>query len=57
MESFKEVQDMSGSMLRIYLRVIERRMKMGEDLEEILASYPHLSEEDKEQIREAVLNG
>lgn len=48
---------MSGSMLRIYLRVIERRMKLGEDLEEILESYPNLSEEDKEQIREAILNG
>ena len=44
-------------MLRIYLRVIERRMKLGEDLEEILESYPNLSEEDKEQIREAILNG
>ena len=48
---------MSGSMLRIYLRVIERRAKMGEDLEDILASYPHLSEEDKDQIREAISNG
>ena len=48
---------MSASMLRIYLRVIERRMKTGEDLEEILASYPSLSEEDKEQIREAISNG
>ena len=48
---------MSASMLRIYIRVIERRMKLGEDLEEILDSYPNLSEEDKEQIREAILNG
>lgn len=48
---------MSASMLRIYLRVIERRMKLGEDLEDILDSYPNLSEEDKEQIREAILNG
>lgn len=48
---------MSASMLRIYLRVIERRMKLGEDLEDILDSYPNLSEEDKEQIREAIING
>ena len=48
---------MSGSMLRIYLRVIERRLKLGEDLEEILESYPNLSEEEKEQIRDAILNG
>lgn len=48
---------MSASMLRIYLRVIERRMKLGEDLEDILDSYPNLSEEDKEQIREAISNG
>lgn len=48
---------MSASMLRIYLRVIERRMKLGENLEDILDSYPNLSEEDKEQIREAISNG
>lgn len=48
---------MSASMLRIYLRVIERRMKLGEDLEDILDSYSNLSEEDKEQIREAISNG
>lgn len=48
---------MSASMLRIYLRVIERRIKLGEDLEDILDSYPNLSEEDKEQIREAIMNG
>jgi len=48
---------MSASMLRIYIRVIERRMKLGEDLEEILDNYSNLSEEDKEQIREAIVNG
>ena len=48
---------MSASMLRIYIRVIERRIKLGEDLEEILDSYSNLSEEDKEQIREAIANG
>ena len=48
---------MSASILRIYIRVIERRMKLGEDLEDILDSYPNLTEEDKEQIREAIVNG
>lgn len=48
---------MSNSALRIFLRVIERRMKLGETLEEILKSYPSLSEEDKQQIREAIENG
>ena len=48
---------MSNSALRIFLRVIERRMKLGETLEEILESYPSLSEEDKQQIREAIENG
>ena len=47
---------MSNSALRIFIRVVERRMKLGEDLEDILDSYPALSEEDKEQIREAVTN-
>ena len=47
---------MSKSALRIFVRVVERRMKLGEDLEDILDSYPALSEEDKEQIREAVTN-
>ena len=45
---------MSASMLRIYVRVVDRRMKAGETLDEILDSYPSLSEEDKEQIREEV---
>ena len=47
---------MSNSALRIFIRVVERRIKLGEDLEDILDSYPALSEEDKEQIREAVTN-
>lgn len=45
---------MSASALRIFVRVVERRMRLGEELENILAGYPNLSEEDKEQIREAV---
>ena len=48
---------MTKSALRLFVRVVERRMKLGEDLEDILDSYPNLTEEDKEQIREAILNG
>lgn len=47
---------MSNSALRIFIRVVERRMKLGEDLEDILESYPSLTEEEKDQIREAVTN-
>ena len=47
---------MSNAMLNIFVRTVKRRMEAGEDLEEILASYPKLSEEDKEQIRQAVIN-
>ena len=39
---------MSNAMLNIFVRTIRRRMEKGEDLEEILESYPKLSEEDKE---------
>lgn len=45
---------MSNAMLNIFVRTVKRRMEAGEELEEILASYPKLSEEDKEQIRQAV---
>lgn len=45
---------MSSSALRIFVRVVQRRMAAGETLDEILESYPNLSEEDKEQIRKAV---
>lgn len=45
---------MTRAKLNIFVRVIKRRMADGEELEDILLSYPALSEEDKEQIREAV---
>lgn len=48
---------MTKAALRLFIRVIERRMASGETLEDILASYPNLSEEDKELIREAISNG
>ena len=45
---------MTQSMLGIFVRTVERKMKLGESLEDILAGYTKLSEEDKQQIREAV---
>lgn len=47
---------MSTAMLNIFVRTVKRRMEKGEDLEEILASYTKLSDEDKEEIRQAVTN-
>lgn len=47
---------MSNAMLNIFVRTVKRRMGEGENLEEILNSYPKLSEDDKEQIRKAVIN-
>lgn len=45
---------MSNAMLNIFVRRTKARMEQGEDLESILASYVKLSENDKEQIREAI---
>ena len=47
---------MSTAMLNIFVRTVKRRMENGEELEEILDSYPKLLESEKEQIREAILN-
>lgn len=49
---------MSNSALRIFVRTITRKMELtGQTLEEILENdYPKLSEEDKQQIREAFEN-
>ena len=43
---------MTESALNIFLRVIRRRLEKGEHLENILASYPKLSDEEKEMIKE-----
>lgn len=48
---------MTKAMLNIFTRVVRRRIAGGEELENILASYPNLSESDKEKIRMAVRNG
>ena len=45
---------MSNVMLNIFVRVIKKRIAAGEDLEDILAEYTNLSEEDKQQIRDKI---
>lgn len=45
---------LSQAKLNIFVRVVKRKMENGEELENILASYIALTEEEKDQIREAV---
>lgn len=42
---------MSKAAKNIFVRVIKRRLAAGEELEEILKSYPKLSEEEKEELK------
>lgn len=45
---------MSKSMKNLMIRVMKKKMSEGEDLEEILKSYPRLTDEEKQELREAV---
>lgn len=45
---------MSNAAKNIMTRVIKRRMMEGEKMEDVLVSYPRLTEEEKEELREAV---
>lgn len=45
---------MSNAAKNIMVRVIKRRMSEGEKLEDILASYPKLTEGEKEELRELI---
>lgn len=45
---------MGKSALNIMIRTVKRRMGNGEDLEDILKSYPKLTMRESELIREAV---
>lgn len=47
---------MSNSALRIFVRVVKRKMAAGRTLDDVLADYPDLTDEDKEQIKEAIEN-
>ena len=39
---------------KIMMRAVKIRTEAGEDLEAVLASYPRLSDSDKQLIREAM---
>ena len=43
-----------SAKIRIMVRVAKRRMAEGEDIETILAGWPKLSEEEKQEIRDAI---
>lgn len=45
---------MSKIVKNIMIRAIKARMKQGETLDDILDSYPKLSEAEKEELRKAV---
>ena len=45
---------MSKSMKNLMIRVMKKKMSEGKDLEEILESYPRLTDEEKQELREAV---
>lgn len=45
---------MTDSEFNIFIRVVRRRLAKGEWLEDILLSYPKLSESEKAAIRKAV---
>ncbi len=43
---------LSNAVKNIMIRVIKKRMAVGEELEDILSGYPKLSEEEKQELRE-----
>ena len=46
---------MSKIVKNIMIRAIKARMKQGETVDDILASYPKLTETEKEDLRKAVI--
>lgn len=45
---------MSKVIKNIMVRVITKRMSAGETFDEIIADYPKLTDEEVEELREAV---
>lgn len=45
---------MSKSMLKIYVRVFERRLNAGENFADIAADYPKLTDPEISEIKEAL---
>lgn len=46
---------MSKAMLNIFVRTFKSRMKAGETFEEIRASYPRLTDEQAQEIRDNIV--
>lgn len=46
---------MSNLVKKIMVSAIKARMRQGEDLEEILESYPKLTKDEKEELREVIV--
>lgn len=46
---------MSNLVKKIMISAIKARMRQGEDLEEILESYPKLTKDEKEELREMIV--
>lgn len=46
---------MSNAAKNIFVRVIKRRLSAGESLDDILDSYPKLTDAEKEELRKAVV--
>lgn len=40
--------------IRVMIRVAKRRIAAGESIDDILAGWPKLSEEEKQEIRDAI---
>lgn len=40
--------------LSLLCRVVRRRMSLGEKLEEILADYPKLTEDEREELKKDI---
>ena len=47
---------MTTAVLNIFIRTVKRRIENGETLEEVLESYPKLTDEEKEAIRQGIEN-
>ena len=45
---------MTAAALRIITRVIKRRYEAGEDINDILADYPKLTEDEIQQTKDAL---
>lgn len=45
---------LNPTKLKLFVKAVILKVKAGEDLDEVINSYTKLSQEEKEQLREAV---